>query len=172
MIKEFPLVVPPKQNRDADIIHVKASRSNVEFFQRKAVANVMEQLSPTLQDAAIEICLAPQVYENPGKYRMMNYGRVSGMSPAEVTAYMLDVKKRYEDWRKRMASDKPLKVSMSNGKPMFVPAQKALSVCVLVCQEEKSVDAITKSSNMSHTTVIRLLQAGLSEYSIISGWEI
>lgn len=170
MNTEFPVVIPPQENAAAEIIHVKASRENVEFFQRKAVAKVMEQLNPILQDAAMEICLAPMVYENPGKVRMMTYGRVSGMPPAEFSAYILDVKRKYEDWRKRMSSDKPLRITMANGKPMFIVAAKALTVCLRVCQEEHSITSVRLDESISEKTAIRLLQHGLNEYSVIAGW--
>ncbi len=170
-MKEFPIVIPPKQNMEAEIVHVKASRGNVEFFQKKSVAKVMASLTPTQRDAAMEICLAPQVYQNPGKYRAFGYGRVAGMSPDELSAYMLDVKARYEEWRKRMASEKPIRIIMKNGRPLFVIAQKALNICLGICQEEKSVDALAKNENIGHETALKILQAGLNEYAIHAGWQ-
>lgn len=169
-MKDFPIVIPPKENKSAEVVHVQATRSNVEFFQRKAVAKIMAQLNPSLQDAAMEICLAPQVYENPGKYRAFGYGRVAGMSPAELSAYMLDVKQRYEEWMSRMNGLKPFKVFMASGKPMYVMPQVPRSVCLRMCQMEESVDHVARSEKIGHMTTIRFLQAGLNEYSIIAGW--
>lgn len=154
MSTDFPIVIPPKQNTDAEIMHRATDQKNVGFFQRRAVASLMASLNDTLQDAAMEICLAPSVYMNPGKFRMMNYGRVSGMGPADLSAYMLDMKKKYEEWCRLLMARSPM----------------ALSICKRVCQEEHSLDVIRKDERISEKTALRLLQYGLNEYSIIAGW--
>lgn len=71
MTSDFPLVVPPAQNRDAEITHNKAGRHNVEFFQRKAVAKLIGKLSNFLKDAAVHVGQGPEILGNPGRYQLM-----------------------------------------------------------------------------------------------------
>lgn len=145
-------------NQEAEIVAVEGKVSGERrtrvFFQRKAVHDLMAQLNNTLQDAMVEIAIAPQLYDNPGSFRMMNYGRVSGMSAGDLTAYQLTVKKTYQDWCKRLTTYSPT----------------SLSIAKRVCQEEQSINQIRTGEYISEKTAVRLLQYALNEYSILAGW--
>lgn len=125
------------------------------YFQRKVVHDLMASLHDTLQDAMVEIAIAPRLYDNPGFFRTMSYGRVAGMKAADLNDYQIQVKKNYQDWCNTL---------------MRYNSGMALSIARRISQEEQSVHEIRMAENISPKTVIRLLQYGLNEYSIIAGW--
>lgn len=152
-MSEFELVVPPKENIFARIIHIETTQKNVGYFQRAVVRKVMNCLNNTLQDAAFEIAIAKTLYDGPGGYRLMSYGRVTGMGPQELSNYKITIKKRYEEWCRAMAKN-----------------PETLAITLAFCQDEDSIDVIRKRHRISeHRATWRLICA-LNEYSIRAGW--
>lgn len=153
MIESETLIIPPRENVGGSIVVQKQDQKHEGILRRKSTADLLKDLNNTLQDAVLEITMAPRIYEVPG-YRLMSYGRVSGMSPAEVSAWKLDLKKRYEAWRVHMMRRSPL----------------SLSICVRVCQDEEPISVIRKQERMGQGRAIAHLQDALNEYCLLSGW--
>lgn len=124
------------------------------FFMRKTTERLLKELNGTLQDAMVEIAQAKLLYGSQGNARSMNFGSVSGRPLEDLTAWQIDLKDRYEKWRKDMFGFSPV----------------ALSICIRVCQDEDSLESIRKDERMSWHTANHLLKYGLNEYSITAGW--
>ncbi|MET3414813.1 hypothetical protein [Methylobacterium sp. 1030] len=158
MHDDFPLVIPPAANPEAQIMHRKADRASVGYFQRAHVAKVLARLNNTLQDAAVHVAYAPMLWDAPKEYRMMNYGaRSGGMRPigAEESEgrinFLVERKKVFVRWRK-------------------AAPQNAILTCEDFCQRELSLYAIREKHNVSWDTAMERLQVGLNEYAIAAGW--
>lgn len=158
MQDDFPVIIPPPGNESAELILIRSDRNRAGYFQRKVVANVVAKLSDRLQDAAVRIGNAPALYDARAKWRMMSYGQVFGAAaagdPEADLRRTIDLIRLYESWRGRMFKSGPM----------------AMSICEHVCQQEESVYAVARRERMDSDTVIRFLQFGLNEYSILAGW--
>lgn len=133
---------------------ISGERKARVFFRRKVIHELMGDMPGPHQDAMVEIAIAKRLIDNPGFFRTMSYGRVSGMSADELSNWQIDVNKRYGEWRRQLYGYSPI----------------ALSICTRVCQDEDSIDQIRNDEHIDWGTAYKLLHYGLNEYSIISGW--
>lgn len=152
-MQNLEIVIPPSQNKDASIFRGEATKSNVGFFRRAVVQKALSNLNNVLQDAAVEIGIAQHLYGGNVGYRVMNYGRVSGMGREDLSAYQIDMKKRYERWHVAM-KDNP----------------QTLEICKRFCQNEESVNSLKLDFGITERRVIIRLQYALNEYALIAGW--
>jgi len=133
---------------------LSGERQTTVFFQKKAVYELMASLTGPMQDAMVEIAMAKNLIDNPGFYRTMGYGRVSGMKAEDLSAWAMDINKRYAEWRGVLWKYSPM----------------ALTICCRVCQEEHSIDQIKTDERIGRDTANRLLRYGLNEYCVLAGW--
>lgn len=158
--EECPLVIPPAQNVMAriSVIMGRGARGKADaVFQRRPVRKLLANLNDTLQDCAVQVGLAPRLWDSPGRWRQMAWDMGGGLLRAELEddalAAHIRAKNRYKSWHAYMYRCMPV----------------GLSVCVRVCQLEDSIDRIRLDERISERTAIKMLQAGLNEYAIIWG---
>lgn len=159
MSDKFPIINPPVQNPDAAILHRETDQKNIGYFQRKVIANLLSNLNNTLQDAAVHIGDAPQLYDAPGQYALMHFSRITeegrgggpAWTPEDLQNFIIKRKALYTAWRK----DCP---------PM------PISVCERVCQQEISLRQIAFEERFRRSEALALLQYGLNRYAIVAGW--
>lgn len=147
------IVIPPVQNKEAAVIRRETTQTNIGYFMRKVVRDTLAKTNDTLQDAAIEIAIGRTLYDNPGGFRMMSYGRIKGLSQEDLKAYQITIKKRYEAWHGALKD-----------------RNEVILLVKEICQDEKSIDFVRKEFKISEKTAFQWLQEGLNEYALIAGW--
>ena len=157
-MSEFPVVIPPKQNPEAQIIHIKDDgRTTTECFRRSYVVRTLAKFNETLQNAAIKINEGPKLYQAYARYGMFTYGNVYGRGPDDIPEFLIEKwareKQVYEAWHKRMLRY-PL----------------AYSLALRFCQDETTIKALRRAENLTDTTVFALIQFALNQYAVIAGW--
>lgn len=154
---DFPFVIPPVQNLDAAVVVQKTDQKHTLIVRRKSTADIMKDLNNTLQDAWLEICLGPYALRaDPIGFRTMRWRADGGggKTAADLSAYMVDVKKRYLAWRRYMSARYPL----------------SMSICERVCHDGDTLRQIRRDECIGYNNAKHLLQFGLNEFSVLAGW--
>lgn len=151
---EFAIIKPPKENPEAEIVCRKTDQKHIGGFQRRTVVRLLSLLNDTLQDAWSEIAKYPQIEGLEGRIKTAKLSPSGGGGYQELKQWELDLKARYEAWNAHM----------------YQYSIVARSVCKRVCQDGESPHAVRQAERMDERTVVKLLQYGLNEYSILSGW--
>lgn len=154
MTQDFALAIPPRQNPDAAIVHIPKTRQHEEGFRRQSTADLLALMSEPMQDAQMEIYLGPVIDKMP-RVRIMKYvPSVGGMSQEEESAYRIDLRKRYLQWRRHMSK---------KNRPAFY-------ICLRVCQDDAPIKTVRAEAGVGHPKAINLLHEGLNTYCLLSGW--